>query len=331
MKSYEEFILFCNSKLRNNLDSLNIERGNVVKKLLMFRAILVLMVIGFIGIIFSFELIVPSLDESTFLTILAVLGFITYIIIFVLIIAHQRKIRNNFVVEFKRQVISSIVKFFDEGLTYNPMKYIPLEEFNSSGLVSRTIAKYYGDDYVQGKIGDTAIKFSEVHAFIEESSSDNKKRYVEVFGGIFFIGDFNKNFNGQTYVLPDKIEKSLGRFAKFFQSLARGRGELVKLEDLEFEQEFAVYSNDQIEARYILSTSLMQRILEFKKKAKSDLMMAFKESQIYIAIPIKGSLFEPKIFGKLIADETLKKYYEDLAIAIAAVEDLNLNLRIWGK
>lgn len=331
MKSYDDFVLYCSGKLQGELSRLNTERKAVVKKLLLYRVLIVFMVIGFLGMFLPFELLKPAFEEQVFFLILAVLFLIAYIILFIYIVARQRKIRSLFVQEFKKKIISSIVGFFDQGLTYDPLKFISLQDFTSSGLINRSIAKYYGDDYVEGKIGQTSLRFSEVHAFVVESSSDNKKRYVEVLGGIFFIGDFNKNFKGQTYIFPDKMEKTFGRFAKYLQSLSSYNGQLVNLEDIEFEKEFMVYSNDQIEARYILSTSLMQRILDYKRKANSDIMMAFKESKIFMAMPIKGNLFEPKIFGKLISDETLRKYYEDLAIAISAVEDLNLNLRIWGK
>ena len=47
-------------------------------------------------------------------------------------------------------------------------------------------------------------------------------------------------------------------------------GELVKLEDPEFEKSFVVYSGNQTEARYILSTSLMRRILDYKVNCKKN-------------------------------------------------------------
>lgn len=331
MKSYEEFTHFCAGKLNSDLELLHTKRGEVVRKLVMYRFFLALMVIGVAGIMFVNEMLILQIENSTFLAIVAILFLIIYIIGFIFLYKHQRKIRQDFVHDFKTRIIMSIVSFFDDRLDYHPYKFISFEEFTGSGLINQSIQKYYGDDFVEGKIGETAIRFSEVHAFIEQQTSENKKIYIEVFGGIFFVGDFNKSFKGRTYILPDKIEKSFGRFAKYFQSLGKSHGQLVKLEDPEFEKEFVVYSDDQIEARYILSTSLMKRILDFKKKAKSDIMMAFKSSKIYIAIPIKGKLFEPKIFGKLIAEETLRKYYEDLNITVSTVNDLNLNLRIWGK
>jgi hypothetical protein len=330
MKNYDDFVMFCSGKLQSELSRLDNERGTVVKSLIFYRVIIGLMIVGVLAIIFSFELLTPLLESNVFYLIISVIFMIAYITAIVLLIAKQGKIRKNFVIEFKKKIINSIVSFFDEGLTYDPHKFISLQEFQASNLIRQRIDKYYGDDFVEGKIGQTTLKFSEVHAFYEENS-DNKKRYVEIFGGVFFIGDFNKNFKGSTYVFPDRMEKTFGRFANFLQSLSKANGQLVKLEDIDFEKEFKVYSDDQIEARYILSTSLMQRILDFQKKAYSGIMLAFKDSKIYIAIPVKGSLFEPKIFGKLVSEDTLRKYYEDFSIAISAVEDLNLNLRIWGK
>ncbi|MFA5511379.1 MAG: DUF3137 domain-containing protein [Candidatus Kapaibacterium sp.] len=331
MKSYEEFTHFAASRLNSDLELLQTLREKLVRKLILLRSALVLMFVGFLGLMFSFDLFMSDLEDNTFYLVSAVLFVILYISLFFFIFAKQRKLRAEFVHLFKSKLINSIVDFFDLGLKYEPSKFISLDDFRRSGLVKNNIKKYYGDDLVEGKVGKTKIRFSEVHAFIEQSSQDNKKHYVEVFGGIFFIGDFNKNFNGTTYVMPDKIEKFMGRFAKYIQSFIKVHGQLVKMEDIDFENQFTVYSDDQIEARYILSTSLMQRILDFKKKAGSDIMMAFKDSRIYMAIPKQGLLFEPKIFGKLIAEETLRKYYEDMAIAISSVEELNLNLRIWGK
>ena len=108
------------------------------------------------------------------------------------------------------------------------------------------------------------------------------------------------------------------------------RGELVKMDDPEFEKLFVVYSKDQIEARYILSTSLMKRIIDFKKKTKKDIYLSFINNKIFVAISYYKNLFEPRIFSTLINFDLIKEYYEDMVIAIGIVEELNLNTRIWA-
>ena len=84
------------------------------------------------------------------------------------------------------------------------------------------------------------------------------------------------------------------------QKMNKWRGELVKLEDVEFEKEFAIYSGDQIESRYILSPSLMERILSFKQKTKKRIQMSFVDSRLYVTVPYRKNLFEPKLFGDIV-------------------------------
>lgn len=232
--------------------------------------------------------------------------------------------------QFKYAVIEKLVNFIDTNLEYNPNGYITKEQFNQSKIFHTQPNRYKGDDLVSGKIGQTRIKFSELDAK-HESGSGKNRHVVTVFKGLFFIADFNKHFLGRTVVLPDASEKVFGRFSQALQKLNVLRDELVKLEDPEFEKEFVVYGSDQIEARYILSTSLMQRILDFKAKTGQTIYLSFIGSQIYVAVSYPRDLFEPQYFKTLLDFSPIAKYFEDLQAAVGIVEDLNLNTRIWTK
>ena len=148
---------------------------------------------------------------------------------------------------------------------------------------------------------------------------------------IFFIADFHKHFSGKTVVLPDTAEKLFGQIGTMLQSLNKFRGQLVKLEDPEFEKLFAVYGDDQIEARYILSTSLMKRIVDFKRKTRRRIFLSFIGSKVYVAVSYTRNLFEPRIFRTLLDFAPIQQYFEDFQMAVGIVEDLNLNTRIWSK
>ncbi|MBW8200587.1 DUF3137 domain-containing protein [Flagellimonas abyssi] len=104
------------------------------------------------------------------------------------------------------------------------------------------------------------------------------------FVGMFAVVDFNKKFKGYTIVLPDAMEKRVGYLAKNLQTLNAARGELVHLEDMEFENDFMVYSTDQVEARYILSTSLMEKITRLKRKIDKPIMLSFNKNKLYLGI-----------------------------------------------
>ena len=115
------------------------------------------------------------------------------------------------------------------------------------------------------------------------------------------------------------------------QSWNLSRPDLIQLEDPEFEKEFVVYGKDQIEARYILSLSLMQRILDFKRKTGQKIFLSFIDSKVFIGVWSDHVLFEPKILSTLLDFDLIREYFDDLQLAIGIVDDLNLNTRIWSK
>jgi hypothetical protein len=146
------------------------------------------------------------------------------------------------------------------------------------------------------------------------------------------MANFNKKFKTETFILPDTAERLFGFLGKKLQEMtaSSSRGELVNLESPEFEKLFVVYGKDQIEARYILSPSLMERIVSFKNKTGKNIHMSFVDNNIFIAISYKKNLFEPRVFKTIIDLEPIQEYYEDIKLMTDIVEDLNLNLRIWG-
>ena len=129
----------------------------------------------------------------------------------------------------------------------------------------------------------------------------------------------------------NKAEKLLGRFGRTLQSKNKKRGQLIKLEDSEFEKYFVAYGDDQVQARYILSTSLMKRIVSFKKNTKRQIYLSFIGSKIYVAISYTKNLFEPKLHKTLLDFKPIQEYFEDLQLVLSIVNDLNLNTRIWAK
>jgi hypothetical protein len=245
-------------------------------------------------------------------------------------------IKGGYVKGFKGNIIGKIVKFIDPGLDYAHEKGISRELFSRSRIFLQAVDRFTSEDFVSGTIDKTRIEFSEVHAEDRQESHDSdghhQTRYVTIFRGVFFAADFNKSFKGRTLVLPDAAQKLLGSIiGSALQGKNFMRPPLVKLEDPEFEKLFVVYGDDQIESRYILSTSLMSRITEFRKKSGRDIYLSFVDDKVIVAIPYRKNLFEPHLFRSLIDYSAVEAYFTDLQFVLSLVEDLNLNTRIWSK
>ena len=263
---------------------------------------------------------------------------IPVIIVFIICIGFSyykiNPIWSEYYSEFKQGVIKEIIKFISENLEYSHTDYLSQNTFEKCGIYRTHIDRYSGDDLVWGKLDSTEIKFSEVHAEYKTTTVNSKghtqTHWHTIFKGLMFSADFNKHFNVSSYVLTDTAEKLFGSFGTKFQKFS-GHGDLVKLEDPEFEKSFVVYSSDQTEARYILSSSLMRRILDYKIKSKKNIQLSFISSRLFVAVPYGKDLFEPKLFGKITDFDSVEEYYNDLKLVLELIEDLNLNTRIWTK
>ncbi|HRR06636.1 MAG TPA: DUF3137 domain-containing protein, partial [Victivallales bacterium] len=246
---------------------------------------------------------------------------------------------DSYKLDYKFKLIQKIVKFINPGLSYNPSGGIPQSKYMMSKIFTKVPDRYRAEDYVSGKLDKTFIEFSEIHSEYKTETRDKNgvkhEHWHTIFRGIFIIADFNKDFRGRTLVLPDIAEKFMGFLGQILQSWNLARDQLVKLEDPEFEKLFVVYSTDQIEARYILSTSLMRKLIEFNHKAKNiynaKTYFSFVGSKLFVAISSSKNLFEPPIMKAVNEKKILIEYFSFMNLAASIVEDLDLNTRIWSK
>jgi hypothetical protein len=312
MQSQESFRAFYDATLLPVLKQLEAERQILIRKFLLFVAG------GLVLAVPIFIFIHPIAGLTPI-----IIALVAYYIKFGSTISEKKA-------HFKQEIIGKTVTFLHGDLSYDHTRCIDKSTYHRSKLYLENISRYNGDDLVSGTVGKTAIRFCELHTQ-QVRKSGKETTVVTIFRGLFFIADFNKKFIGETFVLADTAESAFGSLGTFFQKMNMSRPKLVKLEDIEFEKAFAVYGTDQIEARYILSTALMQRIMGFRKKTGKSISMSFIDSNVFIGIPVSKDLFEAPMFSTLVNYSLIAEYYNYLALCIGIVEDLDLNTRIWTK
>jgi hypothetical protein len=234
--------------------------------------------------------------------------------------------------DFKNKIIHPLIKELDERLNYAQLLHVPQHLFERSELFKQTIDRMSGNDYVHGEIDGVRLEFSDLHAEKRHKDSKGRESWSTVFQGLFIVADFNKTFRGKTIVLPDSAQSNFGELiGGWLQSKNLERDELIKLDNGEFEKKFVVYGTDQIEARYILSHSLMHKLLGFEKKSKHPLYVSFVGNSIHIGIEYNKDLFEPAVFSSLLEYKIAMEYVQTLHLAIGIVEELKLNQKLWSK
>ena len=239
-------------------------------------------------------------------------------------------------VQFKEQFIGPLIRSVADEVEYEPTGCSTMmAEYRASELYPQSVDRHKTEDMLHGRIGATDLRLSEIHTEYKTTSTDSKgnKRtsWHTIFRGLFFSADFHKDFQGSTFVKSDVAEKTFGSFGRMFQQSLFSSLQLVQLEDPDFEREFVVHTSDQVEARYILSTSMMQRMLDLKHQFSAPVEFSFVRSQMYIAISTTKDYFEPERKQSLLDDEYIKLYLQQIQLCLGVVENLGLNVRVWSK
>ncbi|MBF4492040.1 DUF3137 domain-containing protein [Flavobacterium sp. MR2016-29] len=234
---------------------------------------------------------------------------------------------------YKTNVVASALKGINETLTITPQSGLPEYEFISSELFTTDPDRYKTQDLVSGKADKTSFWFAEVHAeYKTETRTKNGTRteWHTIFKGIVFVADFNKNFEVSTVVRPKGVGAAIGAwFSKNVFSF--GNTEVIQLENTIFDDIFVTYSKNQIEARYILTPAMMERILDLNNKSEDTISLSFINSKMYVAFPLSTNYFEPPIHSSLLVPDLLTDDLSIVQFMHDIVHELDLNTRIWGK
>ena len=239
---------------------------------------------------------------------------------------------KDYTSEFKNLIIEPLIKEIDNGLSYMPNAHVAEANFIRSKIFTAHPDRLSGNDYIRGKIDGIKIELSDIHAQKKHKNSKGKTSWSTIFQGLFIVCEFNKHLKSQTVILPDSAQNTFGSLiGNWLQANNTNKSELVKMDNVEFEKEFVVYSDDQIEARYILTHTLMSKLLHFKKKSKHPLSISFLGGKIYMAIEYNKDLFEPSVFHSLLEYKIAMEYIQTLHLALGIVQELQLNQKLWSK
>jgi len=244
----------------------------------------------------------------------------------------KKAMSKDYTHDFKDTIIHPLIKQIDNSLQYSKTLCISQGHFERSRLFTKGIDRYSGNDLVKGEIDGVRLRFSDVHAEYESRDSKGRSSWHTIFQGLFIIADFNKRFHGKTTIFPDQAEKTFGKLiGSWLQKHNISKDALVKMDDPNFEKHFVVYGTDQVEARYILTHSMMKRLLDFKKRSKVPLYISFINDQINIALAYNKDLFEPTVFSSLLEYSLVKEYISTLQLATGIIDELKLNEKLWSK
>lgn len=192
--------------------------------------------------------------------------------------------------DVKTKFMPVVCEFFG-NMTYS-IQGNSLSEKTYEGEIFPTFRLCETEDFIQGT-------YKEVSVSLHETTLKQKQKnsHITVFKGLVLTLGFPKEFHGKTLMIKDG--GSIGNFftGKEFKGLAQ-----VELEDPEFEKMFQVFSDDQVEARFVLTTAFMERLLQLARLRSPGgtpkVQCVFEQKQLVLSIPCTQNLFEPQSISK---------------------------------
>jgi hypothetical protein len=192
--------------------------------------------------------------------------------------------KEKYKVLYKTELMPKIAELFGH-LKYNPTGKIDMREMYPSKIIP-SHHSYKSEDYIYGRHKDVDFKIADIW-LRRKTKSGKRSTYVTTFRGIvIFMSWAQEKFHGHTIVKRSAIKGAL----PFVIPDGMKRADLV---DPEFEKIFDVYTDDQVEARYLIHPAMVETIKSLPAAYDSDVIyLAYYERNILIMIPSLTDHFE---------------------------------------
>ena len=141
---------------------------------------------------------------------------------------------------------------------------------------------------------------------------------MQAFSGSVLVCEFYKKFSGQTTVVSRTLN------TKFL-------GEKEWMDDTLFNDEFRVFTDDKVEARYLLTPTFMRRLYELKEKFAGDMGVsaAFMDDKFYLFLNGAENKFETTLFSLPPSLYDVKQIKKEISELLSIIDELNLSLDIF--
>ena len=221
----------------------------------------------------------------------------------------------------KKEIFPNVLNFFGD-FKYHIETKKSVKEYYATELIPKHDTEI-AEDHIIGTYKDIKVDLFETK--LSNDSDENSSTTLNtVFDGIIVELSMNKSFSGKTVV-----KKDIGTVGNWFIKKSTSLKK-VKLEDPNFEKMFEVYSDDQVEARYLLTVTFIERLKELVENfGGKSIQCCFYNNKLLMMIPIEKDMFEPgSIYEAEDFIDDSKSLLKELSLIFSIIDTLKLNMEI---
>ena len=219
----------------------------------------------------------------------------------------------------KHVILPQLAKILG-NFDYRYKDRIDLWQLKKSKIIPR-FKEVRCSDVFRGSYKNVGIEFAELHLYNEIERDKRRDIQITRFKGLYVLLDIGHiNFNGHTILNNDKDA--------IFGIIKLGTGGLKKagMVDPEFEKIFDVYTDDQVEARYLLDPVMIEKITRlYNQSHGTGLRAALYESKMLVLISTEEDHFEAEDLEIPIFDgESFLRIKHDIENITSIIDKLHL-------
>ena len=225
-------------------------------------------------------------------------------------------IKKSFENKIKKKIMADVCTCLG-GIKWLDADYPPdgSEIYLDSNLIPKPVYTYSFDDIFTGKYKDVGYEIAE--AEFEQKAG---RFSITVFDGVIIKLQMNKKFKGNTIIQPTSLIP-LSKYTGLVHT---------ELEDPVFEAKFDVFTTDEVEARYLITPSFMERLKDLKTafSAKTT-SCAFWNKYLLVGLHTKKDLFSLGSLTKPVNDEKqFFQMFEEILSIIKLIDHFKLDQKI---
>ena len=242
-------------------------------------------------------------------------------------------------------------KYFEHGIKIEVMPKIfdkiPNFEWTNTndGIIPLIIIKVFrlighfnakdNDESFWGNYKNTKISIDE--CILKRDENDDW--YVAPFKGVLILLETDHKLTNEPVIIKaDGLRNGLNKLYKKIDNIFCFKKSLnlypdlqkINLEDVKFEKKYDVYCEDQIEARYLLTTAFMERLNNIKFAFNADsIEVSVISNKMLIAVHTHRDLFKvTNIHKPIYSFNQYKTMVEEFASILEMIDTLKINRNI---
>ena len=237
--------------------------------------------------------------------------------------------RKKFSLAFKNTYVLKSLQSIFENLDYRPESGLKRDIIANTKMMNMG-DRYSSNDYIYGTYKGISVTQADVHIEEEHTTTDSdghtQTTWVTLFRGRWMVFDFNKIFKANIQV----CQKGFGnaRISNWGSDLKYKK---VQMEDEDFNKRFRIFAQDEHDAFYILTPSLMEKIKRVSESINGRLLFCFVDNKLHIGLQNGKDSFEHGIFKKINEEKVINEISQDIKLITDFVDQLNLDNDLFRK